>query len=860
MMRKFLTVLALVAGLSTVTAQQRPTNPTPPAGGTPGAGGGARGGAAAQRQEPKPYKEVITDKAVSHPGLFTVHRVDDKWYFEIPDSIFGRDILVSTRYGKTAAGGNYGGEQVNLQTIQWQKGPSHTVFMKVETIINVARDSSQPIAQAVRNSNLNPIAAAFDIKAYGKSADSTSGTVVIEVTDFFKGDNQPVSLTQGIKRRYNLAMLSPERSYIETIHTFPINTEIRTVKTWVSSPAPAAPTTGGRSPMGELPAAAESGAVTFELNNSFLLLPKTPMRKRPFDPRVGFFASQYTVYGDDEQRVEEDEFIHRWRLEPKDEDIAKWKRGELVEPKKQIVYYIDPATPKKWRPYLIAGINDWNAAFEKAGFKNAIAGKEWPENDRTMSLEDARFSVIRYFASDIENAYGPNVADPRSGEILESHIGWYHNVMKLVHDWYMIQTAAVDPRARRMKFDDALMGDLIRFVSSHEVGHTLGLRHNMGSSSKTPVEKLRDKAWVEANGHTASIMDYARFNYVAQPEDNITPVGLYPRIGAYDKWAIQWGYGPIADTRGEEEDKKILNKLIIDSLGSNPRLWFGGEGQNFDPRAQTEDLGDNSMKASEYGIRNLKRILPNLPEWCKEEADRYENLDEMYGQLVGQFSRYMGHVTKNVGGVQETFKSVEQTGAVYEATPKATQQEAVAFLNKQLFTTPAWLLNKEIMDKFSNPGTEDQVSLVQAGILKSLLSAARLYRLAVCAERYGTGVYSVDELLTDAKKGVWGELATGAVIDPYRRNLQKQYVQSLIALISPEPPLVLPGNLPRGLVIFTGDIRFTDVPSIARAQLVSLRSEIGAAIARETDKVSRYHLQDVSERIRQALNPVTATK
>ena len=854
MMRNFLTVLALVAGLSTAIAQQRPANPNQPPAGAPGAG--ARGGAAAQHAEPKPYKEVITDKAISRTGLFTVHRVADKWYFEIPDSIFGRDILVSTRFSKTAAGGNYGGEAVNLQTIQWQKGPDHTVFMKVLTIVNVAADSSQPIAQAVRNSNLNPIAAAFDVKAYGKSADSTSGTVVIDVTDFFKGDNQPVSLTPAIKRRYNLAAISAERSYIESIHTYPINTEIKTVKTWTASPAPAAPTTGGRNPQGELPAAEESGAVTLELNNSFLLLPKEPMHKRPFDPRVGFFASRYTVYGDDEQRVEEDEFIHHWRLEPKDEDIGKWKRGELVEPKKQIVYYIDPATPRKWRPYLIAGINDWNAAFEKAGFKNAIVGREWPENDRSMSLEDARFSVIRYFASDIENAYGPNVADPRSGEILESHIGWYHNVMKLVHDWYMIQTAAVDPRARKMKFDDALMGDLIRFVSSHEVGHTLGLRHNMGSSSKTPVEKLRDKAWVEAHGHTASIMDYARFNYVAQPEDNITPKGLYPRIGDYDKWAIQWGYGYIpAGT--EEDDKKVLNKLIIDSLTADPRLWFGGEGQNFDPRAQTEDLGDNAMKAGYYGILNLKRILPNLPEWCREEADRYDNLEEMYGQLVGQFSRYMGHVTKNVGGVQETFKSVEQTGDVYEATPRATQKEAVDFLNKQLFATPTWLLNKDILNKFSNPGDEDQVSTVQANVLKSLLSAGRLYRLAVCTQRYGPGAYSVEDLLTDAKKGVWGELAAGGTIDPYRRNLQKQYVQSLIALIGNEAPQTgaRPANLPRGLVIFTGDIRFTDVPSIARAQLVELRSEIGAAIARETDRVSKYHLQDVQERIKQALNP-----
>ncbi|HEY4290161.1 MAG TPA: zinc-dependent metalloprotease [Puia sp.] len=850
-MRKVLIALTLLSGISAAVAQQRPGNPTqtPPA----GAPATARAGAAAQ---PKPYKEVITDKAISHSGLFTVHKIEDKWYFEIPDSILGRDILVSTRYSKTAAGGGfYGGEQVNLQTINWVKGPSHTLFLKVLTIVSVATDSSQPIAQAVTNSNMNPIAAAFDIKAYGKSADSSSGTTVIDVTDFFKGDNQAVSLTPGIKRRFSLAAIAADRSYIENIHTYPINTEIRTVKTFTASPAPAAPNAGGRGGAGSLPAADITGAVSIELNNSFLLLPKTPMRKRLFDARVGFFASQYTIYGDDQQRVEESRFIHHWRLEPKDEDIGKWKRGELVEPKKQIVYYIDPATPKKWRPFLIAGINDWQAAFEKAGFKNAIVGKEWPENDKTMSMEDARFSVIRYFASDIENAYGPNVADPRSGEILESHIGWYHNVMKLVHDWYMIQTAAVDPRARRMKFDDELMGDLIRFVSSHEVGHTLGLRHNMGSSSKTPVEKLRDKAWVEANGHTASIMDYARFNYVAQPEDNISWKGLYPRIGDYDKWAILWGYKGIPGTKNEEEDKMILNKWVIDSLKSNPRLWFGGEGQNPDPRAQTEDLGDNSVKASEYGIKNLKRILPNLPEWTKEEADQYDNLEEMYGQLVGQFSRYMGHVVKNVGGIQETFKSVEQPGDTYEVTPKTTQKEAVDFLNKQLFATPAWLLNKEILNKFSNPGSAEQVATIQANVLKGLLSSARLFRMSVCTGRYGSAAYGVDEMLADAKKGVWTELTAASPIDIFRRNLQKVYTDALINLMNATPPAV-PAGLPPGLAsLFGGDIKNTDVPSIARAQLVELRTEIAGAIPRETDKLSKYHLQDVQERIKQALNP-----
>ncbi len=804
-----------------------------------------------QKSNPKPYKEIITDKAVTQYGLFTVHKVDDKWYFEIQDSLFNREILAITRFDKSPAGSHsYGGEKVNEQTIRWEKGPSDNVFLRVMTIVSVASDSSQPIAQAVRNSNVDPIAAAFDIKAFGKD----SGSVVIDVTDFFKLDNQPVSLGPDLKRRYGLGGISSERSYISYIHSFPLNTEVRSVKTFSSSSGPSGMTFGTSSV--SLPAADVAGAVTMELNNSFILLPAVPMRKRIFDPRVGYFASEYSVYSDSSQRTATSTFIHHWRLEPKDEDLARWKRGELVEPKKPIVFYVDPATPKQWRPYLIAGINDWQSAFEKAGFKNAIIGKEWPEKDSTMNLEDARFSVIRYFASDIENAYGPNEADPRTGEILTSNIGWYHNVMKLLHDWYMIQAGAVDPRARKMIFDDSLMGTLIRFVSSHEIGHTLGLRHNMGSSSQTPVEKLRNKAWVEANGHTASIMDYARFNYVAQPEDNIGPKGLYPRIGPYDKWAIQWGYKLIPDTKNEEEDKKILNRWIIDSLNANPRLWFGGEAQNFDPRSQTEDLSNNSIKASEYGVLNLKRILVQLPVWTKEEADTYDNLEDMYSQLVGQFSRYMNHVAKNVGGIYETFKSVEQQGDVYEPTPKNIQEEAVSFLQDQLFTTPYWLLDKNILNKISSPASSELISNTQGSVLNSLLSSSRLFRMEVISDRFGkTGVYGPEDLINDLERGLWKELSSPKAIDPFRRNLQKQYVDIMISLMNPAQP-VIPAGLPRGLMIFFGaDIKNTDIPSIARGHLTALRSKILTASNLSTDKLSKYHLQDVAERIRQALNP-----
>jgi Met-zincin len=521
-----------------------------------------------------------------------------------------------------------------------------------------------------------------------------------------------------------------------------------------------------------------------------------------------------------------------------------------VEPRKPIVYYIDPATPKKWRPYLIQGVNDWQKAFERAGYKNAIHAEEWNEKDSTMNLEDARYSVLRYLPSDIPNAYGPNVHDPRSGEILESHIGWYHNVMKLVHDWYMVQTAAVDPRSRKMEFDDELMGQLIRFVSSHEVGHTLGLRHNMGSSSRTPVEKLRDKAWVEAHGHTASIMDYARFNYVAQPEDNISEVGLFPRIGEYDMWAIQWGYKE-SFAKDEKEDKQITNKWIVDSLKANPRLWFGTESNPFDPRSQTEDLGDNSVKASEYGIKNMKRIITKLPEWTREDADKYENLKEMYNALVQQFGRYMGHVLKNVGGVYESPKSVEQAGEnVYEPVPKALQEQAVTFLNSNLFETPSWLMDKEILNKINNPVIPETVNFLQVNILKSLLSGGRMNRISVNSNRFGEQqTYTLDKMMDDVKKGIWGELATRKMIDGNRRHLQKAYVEALVDVMNNPPS----GNIGVPLPVFY--TKNSDAISVARGQLTALKSEIAAAIPAMKDRMSKYHLQDMVFRITKALDP-----
>lgn len=852
-MRNYFIAAALLASTVSVAQTRDTTRPavTPQMGNMPaGFGGGA------QRQGPKAYKDVITNKAVSQKGMITVHKVEDKYYFEIANNILGREILAVTRYIKVpaisgAGRAAYGGEVANQQTLAFEKGPSNNVFLRTITLINAA-DSKEDIYKAVTNSNLNAIAASFPIAAFGKD----SASVVLDVTDYFKGDNQVVSINANIKRSFGLGPIAADRSYIQKISAYPINTEIRSVKTFNAGGGASLVPGGGGS---NIPAANAAGAVTIELNTSMLLLPEKPMTPRIADKRVGYFTDDYVLFGDDQQKVENKEFAVRWRLEPKEEDAEKWKRGELVEPKKPIIYYIDPATPKQWRKHLILGINDWQKAFEKAGFKNAIIGKEWPENDTTMSLEDARFSVVRYFASPTENAYGPNVHDPRSGEILESHIGWYHNVMKLVHDWYMIQTAATDPRARSMKFDDDLMGDLIRFVSSHEVGHTLGLRHNMGSSSKTPVEKLRDKAWVEANGHTASIMDYARFNYVAQPEDNISKAGLYPRIGEYDQWAIRWGYGYIPGN-SEEEVKKNSNKLVTETLKSNPRTWFGTyeSGNQADPRSQSEDLSDNAVKASDYGVKNLQRILTNLPEWTKEEGDQNENIATMYGQLLGQFRRYIGHVSRNIGGVYETFKLSDQDEPVYEPTPKAMQRDALGFLNRQVFQTPKWLIDKKIWDKINPPGTSDPVAAAQEGTLGGLLSLDRLNRMQYSAERYGADkAYSALEMMSDLQNELFSELKSNKAIDNYRRMLQKSYVDKLNTLLNPPASntttIVFGGGFTNPYA--SGANSRSDVYSIARAQLNQLRTQVNTAAATNADRMSKIHLQDLAEKIKRALDP-----
>lgn len=707
---------------------------------------------------PAPPQKTEQTKSVKQSGLFGVEKQTKKdatdYFLTVSDSLIGRQILTTVRYISTPGGtGNYGGEMFDNQVVYFERAADNRLLMRASVLINHA-DSADNISQAVRISNANPIIGAFKIE--GREGNASK----IKVTQFFNDENTAFGSNQ-LKRNFGLSRQLPGASYIDTIKTYPLNTEVRLVKTFDASPT------------GTTAAGHWTGKVTFDINISFVLLPETPMLRRTFDPRVGYFADSFNEYSDQQQRVVPQRFITRWRLEPKTPEAAdSLRRGFAVEPKKPIVYYIDPATPSQWVPYLIKGVEDWQEAFEGAGFKNAILAREWPK-DSTMSMEDARFSVIRYLASPIPNAYGPNVHDPRSGEIIESHICWYHNVMKLVHDWYLIQAGTIDEAAQKMNYDTELMGQLIRFVSSHEVGHTLGLRHNFGSSSTVPVDSLRDKAWVEAHGHTPSIMDYARFNYVAQPEDNISRDGIFPRIGDYDKWAIRWGYRPMAGATDAESDHRLLEPMTREALASSRRLWFGdGETYRTDPRCQTEDLGDDAVKASHYGILNLKREIKKLPEWTYRADDIYSaDLTGTYTEIVNQFLRYTGHVMAWIGGIEKNYRTVDESPEdCYMAVPRARQTECLDFIDKQVFNEPVWLCDEPFVKRLG-PDPVQQIARVGRYVVNSLTAENRLARL--------TGDFKATDLLGELTARLFRETRSSAAASPYRRILQTTYVHSL---------------------------------------------------------------------------------
>ena len=770
----------------------------------------------------KTYEDIITKDAITDNGLFDIHKVKEKYYFEINDSLIGRDMMMVTRVVKMATEIPLSAHKLSEQVIKWEKFDKQ-ILLKVASYSKFANDSL-PIYEAVSNSNFEPIIASFKIEVENKSNNS----YVIDVSSLFLSDVKAFGFPQSRRKSYKISSLDRKLSFIESQKSFPLNIEVRHIKTYKSSNS-------------------KNGQISMLLNNSIILLPKVPMRKRYFDQRVGWITSRQVDYGLDNQEAETVRYLRRWRLEVKDEDIKKFKNGELVEPKNPIIFYIDPGTPVKWRKYIKQGIEDWQVAFEEAGFKNAILAKDPPtkEEDPDWSSEDIRYSVFRYLASTTINANGGQVADPRSGEILQFDVNWYHNVLKLLRNWWVVQTGAVNPDARSVELKNEVMGEGVRFVSAHEVGHAIGLPHNMGSSSAYPVDSLRSATFTKKYGTAPSIMDYARWNYVAQPGDEgVALMPSYwdtPNIGIYDKYSIKWGYKPLLDV-SEEEEKSILKSWIIEKQ-DDLAYRYGDAG--IDPSSQTEDLGDNAIKASEYGIANLKRILPNLTDWATKDGEDYSDLREMYNTVLSQFRRYMGHVSNNIGGVYQYYKTSDQDGAVYTHVDKTHQRACINFLNKHLFETPNWMINEEILNKIEYAGTLNRIRSLQSSYLNRVLDFGRMARLIENEAINGKNAYSLIEMMTDLRKGIFKEIYNNEVIDVYRRNLQLAYLDRISYLMSNEQSSIPSWARDR---VTSVKVSQSDIRTVAANQLIELRKDLKKH-KNKSDKMTKMHLEMVQNKI-----------
>lgn len=827
--------LSCLAASSVADAQlPATTRPSEP---QTGAAPGAQGTQGAQPpRRPRPYAQVVTSRAITDRGGITAHRVDDRWLLEVPDSLVRRDFLFVTRMAGVPsglAGFTFAGTSVEERLVRWERQGDRLLLRAIQT--EAYSDDSLPISISVASNNVGAILAAFPIQAYT----SDSASAVVDVTDFFAGDTPGISgLSAAQRRQFQVRRLDPARSFVSAVRSFPSNLEIRHTQTFDA---------------GEPPGDQSSGTITLDMRQSIVLLPRVPMRPRYADDRVGFFSVSRVNYGLDEQKAATQRFIRRWRLEPK--DPAAYARGELVEPVKPIVYYIDPATPAKWRPYVRSGIESWAKVFEAAGFRNAVQAKDapTPAQDPEWDAEDIRYSVVRWTASLVRNAVGPSTSDPRTGEIIESDINWYHNHMRSYRNRLLTETGPANSAAQTLEIPETLMGETMHQVIAHEVGHALGLPHNMVASSSYPVDSLRSPSFTSVYGVSPSIMDYARQNYVAQPGDGLAPKDYIRRLGPFDRFVINWGYRVIPVATPEAE-RPILSRWVAQQDGPMPYRYLSEFLTGVDPRSQTEDIGDDPVRASTYALANMKRLMPNLVRWTTRSGEDYDDLAELYGESLANWQRYMVHVTNLIGGITVNAKTADQSGTVYGLVPRARQQAALRFIADEVFRTPTWLAPESVLSRIGPQPANATLIGVQSSVMNQLLDVRRLARLANADASGGPSAYSASAYMAELRGALWGGVADRSP-DANRRTLQRLHVQRLAALIA--PPAAAPAAGGQGArpgfqvppLLLAPDVPRTDLPALARSELRSIRAQARIAASSAPNAVARAHWADIADRI-----------